>query len=32
MDLEILMKYVVWIIFFGLAAGAIYYLAKNLGL
>jgi hypothetical protein len=31
MDLENLIKYLIWIIFFGVALAGIYFLLKNLG-
>jgi hypothetical protein len=32
MNLDDLIKYIIWIVFFGLALAGIYYLLKNLGI
>ena len=31
MNFDALIKYIIWIVFFGLALAGIYYLLKNLG-
>jgi hypothetical protein len=32
MNLDILMKYVIWIVFFGIAVAGIYFMLKRMGI